>query len=74
MRTIDPRILRDPSQSSIYRGRVALDPLVQRLGTPGDLRCGVSISSEARSDESHRFEDASGLFLTVRSRLWSARH
>jgi hypothetical protein len=48
MWTMDLRILRDPSQSSIYRGRVALDPLVQRLGTPGNLRCGVSISSEAQ--------------------------
>jgi hypothetical protein len=47
------------SQLSIYRGRVVPDPLVQRLGTLGDLKCGVSISSEARSDESHRSEDAS---------------
>jgi hypothetical protein len=28
------------------RGCVVPDPLVQRLGTLGDLRCGVSISSE----------------------------
>jgi hypothetical protein len=52
---------------------VALDPLVQRLGTPGNLRGGVSKRYESKSNESHQFEDDLGLFLTIKSRLWSAR-
>jgi hypothetical protein len=36
MCTIDLRILWDPSQPSIYRERVVLDPLVLKLGTPGE--------------------------------------
>jgi hypothetical protein len=71
--TVDLRILWDPSQLSIYKGRVALDPLVRRLGTLKNLRCGVLKSSKAQSNESRRIEDASRLFLTVRSRLWSTR-
>jgi hypothetical protein len=50
--TVNLRILGDPSQPLIYRGRVALDPLVRRLGTLRNLRCGVSKSSEAQSNES----------------------
>jgi hypothetical protein len=30
------------SQPSIYKGHIALDPLVRRLGTPVNLRGGVS--------------------------------
>jgi hypothetical protein len=50
---------------------VTLDPLVRRLGTPGNLRGGVSKSYESQSNESHQFEDDLGLFLTIKSRLWS---
>jgi hypothetical protein len=37
-------------QPSIYKGHMALDPLVQRLGTPGNLRGGVSKSYESQSN------------------------
>jgi hypothetical protein len=62
------------SQPSIYKGHVMLDPLVRRLGTPGNLRGGVSKSYESQSNKSHQFEDDLGLFLTIKSRLWSARY
>jgi hypothetical protein len=54
-------------------GCVAPNPLVRRLGTLGDLRCGVSISAEARSDNIRRSKDASRIFLAIRSRIWSAQ-
>jgi hypothetical protein len=74
MRTVDPWIIQDPSYSLIYRGHVALDHLVQRLGNLRNLRCGVSKGSEAQSDEICLFEDSLGLFLTVISIMWSAHH
>jgi hypothetical protein len=52
MRTDDPLILQNPSQSSIYRGHMALDPLVQILGTPGNFKFHVLKISEGRSNES----------------------
>jgi len=52
---------------------MVLGHLVRRLGTQGNWRCGVSKNYKARSNESHSFEDASGLLLTVKSGLWSAR-
>ena len=60
------------SQPSIYKEHMVLDPLVQRLGTTGNLKGGVSKSYESQSNESHRFEDDFGLFLTIKSRLCSA--
>jgi hypothetical protein len=57
MRTIDPQILQDPSQSSIYRGRVALDPLVQRLGTSGEKRSLHCKTPEHQSYEVKRVID-----------------
>jgi hypothetical protein len=62
------------SQPSIYKGHVVLDPLVRRLGTPGNFKGGVSKRYESQSNESHQFEYDLGLFLTIKSRLWSARH
>jgi hypothetical protein len=57
------------SKPSIYKGHMALYPLVRRLGTPGNLRGCVSKSYESQSDESRRFEDDLGLFITIKSRL-----
>jgi hypothetical protein len=62
------------SQPSIYKGHVMLDPLVRRLGTLGNLRGGMPKSYESKSNESHQFEDDLGLFLTIKSRLWSTRY
>jgi hypothetical protein len=62
------------SQPSLYKGHMALDPLVRRLGTLGNLRGGVSKRYESQSNDSCRFEDDLGLFLTIKYRLWSARH
>jgi hypothetical protein len=61
---------RSKSQPLIGRGHVAPDPIVRRLGTPGDSRCGELISSEARelrSNESHGSMDLRGQISTVRS-------
>jgi hypothetical protein len=62
------------SQPSIYKGHVALDPLVRRLGTPGNLRGGVLKCYESQTNESCLFEYDLGLFLTIKSRLCSEQH